>query len=209
VPHRRRPALRRRSALHVTVKLVPQVGRLRRFRLAPVLRQVFVGSAQKEGFRICQFSIQGNHIHLIAEADSKAALSSGMRGFNIRLGRRLNRKLERSGQVVADRYHTVELTCPRQTRATLCYVLNNALRHGERLDPRWGGIDAFSSAWHFEGWASNDWRQRVARPEGPPPVAPAESWLLLAGWKRHALVWIDEIPAAAARSQDGAGAPQQ
>lgn len=197
VSHARRPALRRRSALHVTVRLVQGVGRLRRFRLVPVLRRVFVGSAQKDGFRLCQFSIQGNHVHLIVEADSKAALSSGMRGFNIRLGRRLNRAFGRSGRVVDDRYHTALLTSPRQARAALCYVIQNALRHGERLDPQWGRVDPFSSAWYFDGWATDDWRERVVLAQGPPPVAPAESWLLTTGWKRRGAVRVGEVPAAA------------
>jgi hypothetical protein len=169
-------------------------------KLAPVLRAALAAGSVREGFRICHFSIQGNHIHLIVEAESAQALARGVQGFKIRVARRLNRCIQRSGAVFADRYHAVFVTSPRQARAALCYVLNNALRHGERLDRRWGGIDPFSSAWHFDGWASESWRRVVTPPEGDPPVAPARSWLLREGWRRHGLLAISELPPAAARA---------
>jgi REP element-mobilizing transposase RayT len=196
VPHRRRPAIGRRTVLHVTVKILGSVGVLRGFDVAPVLRHVFAGAAHKDGFRLCHFSIQRRHVHLIVEADSKLALSSGMRGFNIRLGRRLNRRLGRSGPVVADRYHTVKVKTPRHARSTLVYVLQNGRRHGERIDPHFGGIDPFSSAWYFDGWSRDDWRACVEPADGPPCVAESESWLLRTGWRRYGLVDPEETPPA-------------
>ena len=197
VAHRRRRVIRRRTVLHVTVRVVKEVGRLRRRRLAPVLRAALVAGAVREGFRICQFSIQQSHIHLVTEALSNAALSRGMQGFQISAARRINRALGRSGKVFADRFHDVHLSSPRQVRAALCYVLNNARRHGERLEARFGGIDPFSSAWYFDGWASDAWRSAVGPPEGPPPVAPATHWLLTTGWQKCGLIGVEEVPPAA------------
>jgi putative transposase len=197
VSHRPRKAFRRRAVLHVTVRVVEAVGRLRRRRLVPVLRAALVAGALKDGFRICQFSIQGNHVHLVCEAQSSVALSRGMQGFKIRLARRINRALARRGAVFADRYHAVSLATPRQVRAALCYVLNNGRRHGERLDSRWGGIDPFSSAWYFDGWSSEAWRSEVSPPVGLAPVAPAESWLLRIGWRRCGLIHVKEVPGGA------------
>ena len=42
-----------------------------------------------DGLRIVQFSVQGNHLHLIVEADSSTALSRGMQGLCIRLAKAL------------------------------------------------------------------------------------------------------------------------
>ena len=198
VAHRRRRAIRRRTVVHVTVRVVREVGRLRRRRLAPVLRAALVAGAVKEGFRICHFSIQGNHIHLVTEASSNAALSRGMQGFQISAARRINRALGRAGRVFDDRYHDVHLSSPRQVRAALCYVLNNARRHGERLDGRYGGIDPFSSAWYFDGWSDEGWRRGLSPPVGPPPVAPAQSWLLATGWRQRGLIGVEEVPAGRA-----------
>jgi putative transposase len=197
VPHRRRAPFKQRTPVHVTVRVVREVGRLRRFRVAAVLRRAFVGGARKNGFAICQFSVQGNHIHLVCEAANAERLSRGMQGWSIRAARALNGRLGRSGKVFADRYHSVLLTTPRQVRHALCYVMQNARRHGEELDRRWGGIDPFTSAWFFDGWADPSWREHVAPAVGPPPVATARTWLLTTGWKRHRLIGTRELPAAA------------
>jgi len=54
--------------------------------------------------------------------------------------------------VLEDRYHFEIVKTPKHCRAALCYVLQNARRHGERLDPSFHGMDPFSSAWTFDGW---------------------------------------------------------
>jgi REP element-mobilizing transposase RayT len=182
--------------VHVTKRIRPEVGRLRKRRLQAVLRRAFAAGCERPGFRICQFSIQGNHIHLICEADSAEALARGIQGWSVRVARGLNRVLGRRGPVFADRYHAEIITTPSQTRATLCYVLHNGRRHGERLDRRLRGADAYSSAWWFDGWRDDGWRAGLP----PPPektVADARSWLLAKGWRRRGLIAVDEVPAAA------------
>jgi hypothetical protein len=97
--------------------------------------------------------------------------------------------------VFPDRYHAVRLKTARQVRATLCYVMQNARRH--RLDVHAGAPDPFSSAWWFDGWRHERWRDGLmAAPEGP-TVAIAEGWLLTRGWRRWGLIGVDEVPAAA------------
>ncbi len=145
----------------------------------------------------CQFSIQRDHMHVMSEADSNDALARGIQGWEIRVAKRINRKLGRKGKVFADRFHAVPVRLPRQLRNTLCYVINNAHRHGETIDPRWNGIDPFSSAWHFEGWSHDDWRRGLAPPSGEPTVAAAESWLLRQGWLRWGRIGVGEVPRAA------------
>jgi putative transposase len=184
VAHRRRVQFGRRTPVHVTVRVVREVGRLRRMSVAAVLRRALVGGASRDGFGICQFSVQRNHIHLVCEAASTEQLSRGMQGWSIRVARGLNGRLGRSGKVFADRYHSVLLTTPRHVRHALCYVMQNARRHGEELDRRWGGIDPFSSAWHFDGWADDSWRNHAIAAAGPPPVTEARTWLLATGWVR-------------------------
>jgi putative transposase len=197
VAHRRRALFARRLPVHVTVRMVREVGRLRRMSVAAVLRRAFVGGASRDGFGICQFSVQGNHIHMVCEAESTERLSRGVQGWSIRVARGLNDRLRPSGKVFADRYHSVLLTTPRQVRHALCYVMQNARRHGEEPDPRWGGIDPFTSAWFFDGWADDSWRAAVAPATGPPPVTGASTWLLTTAWRRHRLIGTRERPAAA------------
>jgi REP element-mobilizing transposase RayT len=198
VSHAAREVTKARFPVHVTKRVRSDVTPLRNFELCAVLRKAFVHGCRKDNFRICQFSIQGNHVHLICEARDNVALARGIQGWSVRVARGLNGVLGREGQIFDDRYHVEVIRTPRQTRAALCYVLQNARRHGERIDRRFGGVDPFSSSWWFDGWKEDRWRNGV-----PPPdvrtVAAAETWLLRTAWRRHGLIAIDEVPAAARR----------
>jgi hypothetical protein len=134
----------------------------------------------------------------MCEAANNAALATGMQAWSTRVARGLNSKLGRRGRVLADRYHAEIIDTPKQCRATLCYVLQNARRHGVRLDPAFHGMDPFSSAWWFDGWKDNGWREGLQPPDVR-TVAEPGTWLLREGWRRHGLLAIDEVPAAAKR----------
>jgi REP element-mobilizing transposase RayT len=182
----------------VTVRIRKEVPRLRRFELCKFLRQAFVGGCRRRGFRICQFSIQRNHLHLVCEAESASARANGIRAWEVRVARAINRHSKRRGPVFDDRYHLKVLETPTQTRNALCYVLQNARRHGESIDRRFHGADPFSSAWWFDGWTDIRWKLGLDPPEERTVAAP-ESWLLSIGWKRAraGLIAIDEVPPAA------------
>src|SRR5262245_6949028 len=97
-----------------------------------------LAAASHSGFRILQFSVQDDHVHLIVEADDSRALRRGLRGLAIRAAPAVNRALKRRGPVWKDRYHARELTTPRAVRHALVYVLMNIRKHrggGIGLDP--------------------------------------------------------------------------
>jgi REP element-mobilizing transposase RayT len=173
--------------------MVPGV-RLRNRKLYKVLRDVFCKSCRGRHFRIVHYSVEGNHIHFIVEASSRAEMTCGMRRVNIRIGRRVNTALGREkGQVIADRYDERHLTSPRQARHGLAYVVNNHRHHlaerGHTQPPRFW-IDPFSSAAHFH------YRGRRGRPpDDEDPVAAPQSWLLRVGWQRSGSIPTDFIPA--------------
>jgi REP element-mobilizing transposase RayT len=114
-----------RFPLHVTKRVRSDVTRLRRFELCAVLRRAFVLGCRSGSFRICQFSIQGNHIHLICEASDRRSLARGIQGWSVRVARGLNGHLGRRGSLFDDRYHVEILTTRSQTRNALCYVMKN------------------------------------------------------------------------------------
>jgi putative transposase len=123
VPHLRREDFNPRHPLHVTLRVLDDVPRLRRRDAFHAIRKSMLVVAVREDFRIVQLTIQGNHIHAVCEAASRAALTSGMTAFKTSAARRLNIVLGRSGRVFADRYHVEVLTSPRQVRNGLAYVL--------------------------------------------------------------------------------------
>ena len=119
------------------------------------LERSFAASCERNDFRLVHYSIQGNHAHLIVEADSEDALGRGMKALGSRLARAVNRVFRRSGPVLADRYHLHVLRTPREVRNALAYVLLNARKHAAqagRTLSRAFGIDPASSGRWFDGW---------------------------------------------------------
>jgi putative transposase len=113
--------------------------------------------------RLIEFSVLGNHLHLIVEAENSRSLSRGMQGLNIRIAKALNRVLRRSGRVFDDHYHSHLLKTPREVLHAIRYVLRNALHHfGVE------GRDYFSSS-------GRDSADALCEPRG---------WLLNVGAKR-------------------------
>ncbi|HEY6912675.1 MAG TPA: transposase [Myxococcales bacterium] len=113
-----------------------------------------------------QFSVQGNHVHLIVEADNDQALSRGMQGLAIRIARALNRMMRRKGRVLADHFFSRILKTPTEVVNAIRYVLGNHTHHLGAV-----GIDPFSSA----GLSATDHAALLAPPVG---------WLLRIGWRR-------------------------
>jgi len=183
VLHRPRVQHKSRFPLHVTLRARSDIdmGSLRRTRLYSALEAAITASSRSD-FRLVHFSVQGDHVHLVAEAHDKPALSSGMRGLMIRAARALNRARGRSGPVWADRYHCRELRTPREVRHALSYVLLNAHKHGRKV----AALDPCSSARWFDGW--RDYSAVVDLAHDPPAVVAPRTWLLGAGWRRHGLL---------------------
>jgi REP element-mobilizing transposase RayT len=194
VPHRTRPRLDRNHPSHVTLRLKRKLGNMRTKARLKIVRQSFMAACSRQGFRITDWSLQGDHIHLICEAKDSRCLSSGIKGFSVRLAKGINRLLGRKGAVFADRYHQHVLKTPREVRNALCYVLNNARRHGfsvARAKP-----DTFSSGALFDGWRLESGAEipvQSAR-DDPKVVAAARTWLRTKGWRRHRLIGLDECP---------------
>jgi REP element-mobilizing transposase RayT len=175
--------------VHVVLKVLKDVPRLRRGKVYAGLKKAF-SKASRETFRLVQYSVQGNHLHLIVEAEDKVALSRGMQGLAIRAARAINRAVGRRGKVFFDRYFPRTMTFPQQMRRGLVYVLNNYLHHGDG-EPVHGPIDPFSSAAHFDGWRY-DLPPNIRR--GDRVCPPPRTWLLTTGWLRHGKLRFTERP---------------
>ncbi len=187
VSHRARPRHNARHPVHVTLRAVSGLPSFRLPRVFPALQRAF-RAAQKSRFRICHFSVQSNHVHMLVEAESREVLIRGVQGLAIRLARAVNRVLGRLGKVWGDRYHRRDLGTPAEARNALVYVLNNAKKHM----PHFRGLDPCSSARWFNGWDG--------APVAPPPTAPVvlapRTWLLSTGWRTCGPIDAREAPRA-------------
>jgi REP element-mobilizing transposase RayT len=129
VPHRTRPALAARFPVHVTYRLVRGLPSARRPTLFREMRTAFAAGRARFGGRLCHFNVQGNHLHLVVEANDRDSLRRAMQGLAIRLARAINRVLGRTGKVFADRYHMRILRTPAEVRNALHYVVENCWEH--------------------------------------------------------------------------------
>lgn len=147
-PHDARAPLRPWQPVHVTLRTAPHVWNLRSARSFAVIDAALRGVRGRTDFRVVHYSVQGNHLHAIVEADGSRALACGMRALGIRLARGLNRMMGRGGPVFEDRFHAHVLRTPAEVRNALRYVLGNLAKHAGEWGERMGGpwVDPYSSA---------------------------------------------------------------
>jgi REP element-mobilizing transposase RayT len=190
LPYRPREIHGKSDPEHVTMKVVKGVRNLRSKDVCKVIFKYFRDRAKKAkpAFRVIHFSVQWNHLHLIAEADDDDAFSDGMRSLAISLAKRVNHATGRRGRVFADRFHSRALTSPREVRNCILYVLQNAAHHGQ-AQPR-DRLDRPSSAFWSDVWITPPPKLDLDSPVHDPTV-----WLLTTGWLEHGRLARHEVPA--------------
>ena len=193
-PHRVRPALSDRHPVHVVMRMQVRVSWRDRDYYRYV-RHALCGMLGRADFQVVHVSIQDTHLHLLVEADDRAALTRGMQSFNIRLARIVHAEQGGVGKVFKYRYHATQIRNAWHARHALAYVLNNWRRH--RLDIENGRIsttklDEYSSAISFRGWKQGAFRA----PDNyvPLPVSPPRTSLLVNEWTAYGLIDIWETP---------------
>src|SRR5690242_2479117 len=80
-PHRARREIDGRTPVHLTLRLSPAIARLRRRKQYKAIREALARTAHRDDCRICHYSVQSNHLHLVVEPESKRALARGMMAF--------------------------------------------------------------------------------------------------------------------------------
>ena len=157
--------------LHVTLRVAEHVWNLRSRRSFRAIAAGLGVGADRFGVRVVQFSVQGNHIHLLVEAPDHEALAQAMKGLSVRFAKGLNRMMGRSGRVIADRFHSRVLATPSEVRRAMDYIRNNARKHAAQWGDHYPAsyVDPFSS-------------------DGADLTLPAATtWLVREGWRRGAV----------------------
>jgi REP element-mobilizing transposase RayT len=191
MPHRQRAMKKRDQPLLITVRLADGLPSLRRGGALKLVLAALSASIDRHGMRIIHYTVQGNHLHLLVEADDRTCVARGTNALLSPLARALNKLWGRRGKVFPERYHDEVISTPTQARHALRYVLQNGKKHG--VVPQ-SSIDLCSSAPVFDGWME---RSSIASiPTAPviATVASASTWLLTTGWRRHGLLDLRELP---------------
>jgi putative transposase len=203
LPHTTRERHRGYQPVHVTARAVRSSPNLRSQSVFAALRAIFARSTEK-GFRLLHFSVQGNHLHFIAEADDGVAFARGVQRLLSRAAMAVNAVARRSGKLWSDRHYREPLTTPSQVRNAYVYVLFNLRKH--ELASAAPSVSAFvtvdpcSSAYWLDGWSPHAPAPPAAVAKaGPPIVSPPITWLARRGWKTRGLLRVDEVPRASRR----------
>ena len=183
ISHRTRPEHKDRHPVHVTLRFVEGLPNLRKTKHFKVARRVLRAAAVRFGqmFRIVEYSVQPNHLHIIVEAENARELSRGMQGLGIRLAKNFNLRLQREGALVDHRYHAHYLRNPTETLHALRYVRENDALHAVR-EGRWAD-------WSDDPWSSAKYDERKVLPG-------CSTWLLREARRAMAPPW--ELAALAA-----------
>jgi REP element-mobilizing transposase RayT len=186
IRHARRPDVS--GAVHVTVRIRAGLPNMRTPRAYRALERAFRKGKEKGGFRLVQYAVLSNHMHLFVDADDKTSLAKGMQALQVRIARALNKHWHRKGRLFFDRYHSraIEQSL-HQIKKVLRYILQNARKHGVSL-PK-GEADPYSSARWFNWWQKREMR----RPLRSPPVAEPSRCITTAFAHQHGLS-IDDLP---------------
>jgi hypothetical protein len=118
-PHKTRPALAPRHPVHVTARVLPRIGSLRRRLAYAALRRAVITSLARPDFRIVRLALRPSRVELLVEADDRLALARGMQGFQVAAARALNAARSRRGTVFPDRYRPSILRTRRAVRAAI------------------------------------------------------------------------------------------
>lgn len=194
VPHLKREPVNGRTPVHVTAPLCEGLPSARTKECYEVFWTAFCEGRERAGqredgeFRLVEYSIQANHLHVMVEASDNDALSRGVAGLLVRIARGLNKLWGRTGKVWRERFHAHVLKTPREVYHALRYIFANGWKHGRR----WlsGKPDPYSSGLWFEGWSDYVHDGWVALAG---PIAKAKSWLRNAGWKRHGSLSLQQL----------------
>src|SRR5262249_46155825 len=157
--------------VHVTVRMAQHVWNLRSRRSLNVLTTALYRGADRFGMKVVQASVQGNHCHLLVEADRTASLTRGMKGLGVRIAKGLNRLMGRRAQPPAPPSPAHTPNPPREARTPAPYIRHNPRHHmeplGARFSPTW--VDPFTSGAPDFGLrlpAPRTWLVRQAWPRG-------------------------------------------
>src|ERR1700742_3846952 len=122
VSHRTRAPFPTRFPQHVTLRLGADTPRIASEWLMKRVIRPCIALCEKPFFRVVEFNVLSNHVHLICEADDAMTLARGVQGLAIRLARRLNTALKRKGKLFGPRYHAVALRRSAIPCVTCCSI---------------------------------------------------------------------------------------
>jgi REP element-mobilizing transposase RayT len=185
--HAKRWPVSPQTPVHVTVRVRRRLPNLRKPLCRRAILDAFDAGKNRFGFRLIEFSIQSNHLHLICEAGDRPQFVRGIQGLLVRIAKALNKLWGRKGKVFERRYHDRIIWTSRQARRTLAYVLGNGRKHRVWRNPH--KPDPCSSGPWFRGW-----KEQIDAPPPAPPTVTSKTFFLKRTWSDWGELSLTETP---------------
>jgi REP element-mobilizing transposase RayT len=137
IRHIGRPKFIKPRSLHLTIKVRENKADIKTKRLLKALHHA-IKRARLKDLKIIHYSLEHNHVHLLAEANSDKILKTGMQAFGISFSKAINRTKKLNGTVYKHRYHFRRISSSRELKNVLHYIFSNGIKHGRTksiLDP--------------------------------------------------------------------------
>lgn len=138
ISHKKREKVTHKTPLHINFKYKLTI---RSDNFCKILEKA-IQNAEAKDFIVAIYTIQHNHVHIIAETENNKRLSSGMKSLT-----RTIVKLLGKGSVQLERYHLHVLKSPQETKRAVEYVLYNDLKHTGRMDRKFTKVLGKGKSW--------------------------------------------------------------
>lgn len=138
VSHCSRERVNSHSPVHINFKYRAYI---QTNRVLDILHIAFQ-NAIKHDFHVTHFTLQSNHIHIIAETMNNRTLITGMRSITNTIVKRIDK-----GSLQIERYHLHVLRNPQETRNAITYVLNNEFKHTGKTKEKFSGELEMGRCW--------------------------------------------------------------
>jgi REP element-mobilizing transposase RayT len=186
--------------MHITLRRRPGLPSFRQ-QIVHAMVAAAIRRLNDARFQIVHYSIQTNHVHLVAEGADRDVVSRKMSGFAIAVAKRLNCQILRGrrGKVWSDRYYRRDIERAGEMHAVLRYVFGNAKHHG-LIAADAIALDPYSSAWRFDGFDVG-FPVRAGAEHVPRPTP--RTRLLREDWRAWGLIPVAGAPGSTSRAPRG------
>jgi REP element-mobilizing transposase RayT len=128
IRHTERLKIEKLTSLHLTVKIKKIKADLKNKIILTILKRA-IKNARKKGLRIIHYSLEYDHIHLLAETENNDVLGKGMQSFGVTMGKAINRLRKLGGEVYKHRYHLRKIKSGRELKNVMNYIFTNGIKH--------------------------------------------------------------------------------
>lgn len=128
IRHTERELITKLTSLHLTIKIERAKAGLKNKSVLSLLHKA-IKKARLAGLAIIHYTLEYDHVHLLAEVRDNQTLGKGMQSFGITFSKGINKLQAAKGKVFKTRYHLRKLKSSKEIKNVVGYILGNDVKH--------------------------------------------------------------------------------